>query len=180
MDIRKLDFITFLTITLITETIFLTMFRFSLIFTNWAGINKWYNKFGWTGILLDCLSILAGFYIAKYIYILCVDNGFIIESKNYMINILKFLGIILVVQILHDILFYLLIINPTKKNKNKLIDEFKEYAKKAGFQAILGDSSMYIVSILFLIIVNKLSDDTKTFLSILFLYILGYLLYQNK
>lgn len=180
MNIRNLDLLTFLTITLITEAIFLTMFRFSLIFSNWGGINKWYNKFGWTGILLDCLSILVGFYISKYIYIKCVNNGFIKESNNYIINLLKFLGIILVVQIIHDILFYILIINPTKKNKNKLIDEFKEYSKKAGYQAIIGDSSMYIVSILLLIFINNFSNDSKIFLCILFLYIIGYLLYQNK
>ena len=181
MKIENLDLTTIILITLITETIFVFMFRFTdfKIFGNWAGVNKWYNNFGWTGIIMDCLIIIIGFYIAKYIFIKLVKYRYISESKNNIINIAKYLGILLIVQIVHDILFYLCVVLPVKPRTNLVMDEFKEYANKAGIKAIIGDSSMYIVSIIIFVLLQNIDSELKIFLSVLCLYTLSYFLYQK-
>ena len=39
------------------------MIRFTVI-----AINRWYNNLGWTAIILDVVSLLIGFYLAKFLY----------------------------------------------------------------------------------------------------------------
>jgi len=114
-------------------------------------IINWYGNLGWTAIILDILSLMIGFYLSKFIY-----------------------------QIVHDFLFYFFVINPSPKNMNRVIDEFKEYAKHYGTKAVKADSLMYIAStpILYYIIKEQ-KTSTNTFISIVSFYVLGYLLHQK-
>ena len=69
---------------------------------------------------------------------------------------------------------------PTPINLNKVIDEFKEYAKHYRSQAILADSLIYLSTtpILYYIIRNQ-SNSTNIFTTIVCFYIIGYLLHQK-
>lgn len=172
--IENIRFIHFLTATALIELFMLILFRF----TRYSSkvINNWYDNLGWTAILLDVLSILIGFYIAKFIYQYLVSHNYI-SRKNELI---KYLVIVILVQILHDILFYYKVIVPTPLSLNKVIDEFKDYAKHYRSQAIIADSMIYISTtpILYYIILNQ-SDPTNIFTTIVSFYILGYLLHQR-
>ena len=172
--IKDIQFIHFLTATVIIEIIMLIIFKFTN-FSSRAIIN-WYHNLGWTAILLDVLSIIIGFYISKFIYEYLVENNYLSKKNEFF----KFLAIVLFVQILHDLLFYVLIIKPTKPNINKVIDEFKSYAKHYQLQAIFADSLIYITTtpILYYYIQNQ--DDSKNiFITILSFYLMGYLLHQK-
>ena len=58
------------------------------------------------------------------------------------------------------------------------MDEFKTYAKNTKLGAILGDSWMYLMGVPILILSSKLNKELLIFISILCLYIIGYLIYQ--
>ena len=170
--IKELTFIHILTASLCIEFLFLTYFRFSKNY-----INKWYNNLGWTAVLLDILSLMIGFYLAKFLYEYLVKNNYINEKNQ----LLKFLTIVLFIQIIHDFTFYFTVIKPTKKGNNTVIDEFKDYANHYKLTAVYGDSMMYIIStILLFTYIKKFSNNLNIFISISILYIIGYLIHQKS
>ena len=175
--IKDLTFLDFLTVSAIVEVLVLVYFRFTRgIINKSSAINRWYDNLRWSAIVLDILSFLGGFYIAKFIYEYLVNNKYI-TNKN---ELYKYLGLVLLVQITHDFLFYFLIINPYPKNTNKVMDEFKYYASRAGTNAVIGDSIMYLIgtTLLYYVIQNN-NKDTNIFISILSFYLIGYLVYQK-
>ena len=84
------------------------------------------------------------------------------------------------IQILHDFGFYFTVIRNTKSGVNRVIDEFKSYAKSVGSGAVIGDSFMYLVAtpILYYLVVNN-RNDTNVFINIVSLYLIGYFMYQK-
>ena len=174
--IQELTFLHFLTAALIIEVFILYLFRFTKSPFTGLAINRWYNNLGWSAVILDVLSLLIGFYIAKFIYEYLVANKYL-DTKN---EFMKFLGLVLLVQISHDFLFYFFVIKPYPKNKNKVIDEFKFYADKVKSGAVIGDSFMYLLATpLLYFYLKKNNEDTNTFISILCFYLIGYLIYQK-
>lgn len=172
--IKDLKFIHFLTTAFIVEVFILILFKF----TNQSSksILSWYHNLGWTAILLDILSLVIGFYLAKFIYQYLTKNNYLTTENEFI----KFILLLLVVQILHDFCFYFFVVKPFPKNTNLVIDEFKQYAKYYGTKAVRADSLMYLAStpLLYYIIKNQ-KTSTNTFISIISFYILGYLLYQK-
>lgn len=171
--IENITFLQFLTATLIIETFMMILFRFT---KTSKAINNWYNNLGWTAVILDILSILIGFYIAKFIYEYLVEQKYI----NTEYELYKYLGLVLMVQIIHDFSFYFFVIKPYPKFKNKVIDEFKEYAKYYKSQAVFADSLIYIATtpILYYLI-TKNNNDTNVFINLIGFYLIGYFLYQK-
>ena len=100
--IKDLEFIHFLTATLLIELFMLIKFRFTK--SNKA-INDWYNNLQWTAVMLDIVCII-GFYIAKFIYEFLIENNYINNKYEFV----KYLGIVLLVQIIHDFSFYFFVI----------------------------------------------------------------------
>lgn len=179
MDLQKLDFLTILTLSVITEMLFLFSFRFTKLPFTGIPINRWYTNFQWTAIILDILIIIIGFYLAKFVFNYLIENKYIKKYKEIYKNLFLFLIILLVIQITHDILFYHLFILKSKEGNNPIMDELNKYAKKVSFGAVIGDSSMYILSIIIFYLIRNSSNDIKTFLSVLSLYLIGYFIYQK-
>lgn len=174
--IKDLTFLHFLTASVIVEVLVLLYFRFTGKPYGSIAINKWYGNLHWTAVILDILSFLGGFYIAKFIYEYLIKEKYI-TSEN---ELWKYLGIVLLVQISHDFLFYFFVIKPYPKNKNVVMDEFKAYAEKAKTNAVLGDSLMYLIGVpLLYLFVQKNNIHTNTFISIVCFYLIGYLIYQK-
>jgi uncharacterized protein YacL len=78
-------------------------------------INVWYDKFGMTAVLLDVSIIIIGLIITRYIF----------SIYNLRFSPEYFIIISLIVQLIHDILLYKLLIEPTPKGVNKVIDVYK-------------------------------------------------------
>ena len=174
--IENITFTQFLTATLLIETFMLYLFRFTKSPFTGKAINNWYNNIGIIAIILDIVSLLIGFYLAKFLYEYLLNNNYI--SRDY--ELWKFLFIVLLIQILHDFGFYFTVIKNTKKGINKVIDEFKSYAKMVGVGAVIGDSFMYLIStpLLYFFILNN-SNDINIFINIVCIYLIGYFLYQK-
>ena len=77
-------------------------------------------------------------------------------------------------------MFYFNAILPIPRGTNYVIDLFKDYAKIAKSDAITGDSLMYLIALPMLFTLYYLGDDLKTFICILCLYLLGYLIYKKR
>ena len=176
--IEELTFVHFLAATCIVELIFIFVFRKTQLWgqgKKWSSINKWYTNLRWTAVILDILSILIGFYIAKFIFEYMVKEKMITKENE----ILKYLGILLCVQIIHDFSFYFFVIKNSKQGSSLVMDEFIDYSKTVGINAVIGDSLMYIISIPILYIIYKMKGDINIFSILVSLYVVGYLIYQK-
>ena len=174
--IKDLTFLHFLTASVVVEAFILYLFRFTKSPLTGVAINRWYDNLGWTAVILDILSFLIGFYIAKFIYEYLVREKYI--NTDY--ELYKYLGLVLLVQIIHDFTFYFLVIKPFPKNKNRVMDEFKNYAERVKSGAVIGDSFMYLLATpLLYLYIQKNNINTNTFISIVCFYLIGYLIYQK-
>jgi len=81
-----------------------------------------------------------------------------------------------VIQIIHDILFYLLVISPLPIGTNKMIDLFKSYASENSYKIIIADSIMMASTIL---IAQQLHGKFVPFIGLLGVYALTYIIYTK-
>jgi hypothetical protein len=100
-------------------------------------IKKWYTKYQLSAVLADVLILVIGIILARFFYKYFFDT----------FNIWKFTFLAVCIQIIHDILFYLLF-KSLPVGYNSMLDFFKDYAKEVGSGAIMGDSFMMIIACL--------------------------------
>lgn len=130
-------------------------------------LRKWYSLYNLSAVIADVLIILIGLIITRAIYYYVFDS----------FSIVKFIILAVIVQIAHDILFYVFFSN-IPKGVNKMLDTFKDYANEVSYKAILADSGMMIMSCLIAsYLVNK-NTNTNIIVLISSLYLLPYLLYN--
>ena len=123
---------------LIVDLIVIFLVRFFPGF--WGStINVWYDRFGLGAVLADVLVIVLGFFIGQYIYKTYLQD-------EYGWNPAIFAGLLVVVQVVHDLLFYFGVILPIPQGHNEMIDVFKTYAEKGGVKVIVADSAMMLGS----------------------------------
>jgi hypothetical protein len=130
-------------------------------------LRKWYLLYNLSAVIADILIILIGLIITRAIYYYIFDE----------FSLLKFIIIAVIVQIIHDILFYIFFSN-TPRGLNKMLDTFKDYATDVSYKAIFADSGMVIMACLIAsYLVNK-NTNTNIIVLISSLYLLPYLLYN--
>jgi hypothetical protein len=128
-------------------------------------LQKWYSEFNLSAVIADVLIVLIVLIITRAIYYKVFDK----------FSILQFIILAVVIQIIHDILFYGLFKN-VPRGVNKMFDTFKDYADDVSYKAILADSGMVIMSCLIAsYLVNK-NTNTNIIVLVSFLYLLPYLL----
>lgn len=116
----------------VVEVVVIAITRF---FPSFSGkyLNLWYSRFKLSAILADILSVLIGFGLAKYFY-----TEFIYPKNDW--NPLYFTGTAVVIQIIHDILFYFGVIQQVPEGKNGILDVMRPYGEAGGAKLVLGDS----------------------------------------
>ena len=77
-------------------------------------LNEWYDNYHILAVISDVMIILIGFIIARYIY-----TTFFFDKFGW--NVVYFLILLVVIQVLHDILFYVGVIRTIPKGENILI-----------------------------------------------------------
>jgi hypothetical protein len=146
---------------LITEWTFIFFAR--RVFSRY--INEWYTNFGIFALLSDVSSIFIGIMIASYFY----------RGKSLLVLI----GVAVLVQWIHDVLFYVGLIQPSLNGRNAIIDLLKPYGSDAGVLALIGDSWMMIGSLLFAKAVSYLPFEGQIFTLAVSGYMLPYAIYQK-
>ena len=164
--------LSFFTALCIIEALLLTSFR---LFPNFWGsmINVWYDKFGLVAIMLDMLIVLIGFWITQKVYTYFFGD-------SIKLSLWKFIVLFLIIQIIHDVLFYVLILK-NSKGSNAIFDLINSYGSKHGIYTIVGDSLMVFLAVcLAWLLLNKdVSFSTHIICILLSLYVIGYLLYMK-
>ena len=130
-------------------------------------LKQWYSQYNLSAVIADVLIILIGLIITRAIYY------YVFET----FSILKFVILAVIVQIVHDILFYVFFTN-IPRGVNKMLDTFKDYANDVSYKAILADSGMMIMSCLIASYLANKNTNTNIIVLISFLYLLPYLLYN--
>ena len=159
------DYLPLFNAVLITDLFVILLLNTSVIKSQ--VLRKWYSQYNLSAVIADVLIILIGLIITRAIYY------YIFES----FSIIKFIILATIVQITHDILFYIFFTN-IPKGVNKMLDTFKDYAIDVSYKAIFADSGMIIMACLIAsYLVNK-NTNTNIIVLISALYLLPYLLYN--
>jgi hypothetical protein len=132
-----------------------------------SSLKKWYKNYQLSAVIADVLIIVIGIIIARYIY------TYFLRISSF--SIWKFIGIALLVQITHDILFYLFF-NTTPIGYSQILDFFKGYAKEMGGYAIFGDSCMMIFACLLSSYFASMSLNTNIIILIFSVYLVPYMI----
>ena len=169
-------------------SVFIVDFIFAVIIRYYLGkpINDWYDNFGICAVFADVFSIVIGMVLSYIIYTYSikkanekrVKNG---KKPNVKFNLLKFIGITISVQVLHDLFFYFAIVKQMPKGHNTMIDVFREYGETGG-GGILGiDALMMVLSIIvFYIISNHFNDTSKLFCFAFIFYAFQYIIFTPR
>jgi hypothetical protein len=131
-----------------------------------TALNTWYADFGLVAVGSDILIIVLGIALAQLL---------VPAAKG-----LTLVGIAVLIQVIHDVLFYVGIIRGMPTGQNAIIDLFKKYAAEGSWKIIVADSAMVTSSVLLMEwMEGSLSRDWIAFAGILAVYSLLYILYTK-
>ena len=159
------DYLPLLNAVLITDLFVILLLNTKVIKSN--VLRKWYAQYNLSAVIADVLIILIGLIITRAIYYYVFDS----------FSLLKFTILAVIVQIIHDLLFYIFFTN-VPRGVNKMLDTFKDYANEVSYKAILSDSGMMIMSCIIASYLANGSTNYNITILISFLYLLPYLLYN--
>lgn len=143
---------------------FVTM-ALSKVFSMTRSLDVWYQKFGIVAILSDCLVIVLGILLAQ----------FVAPSASVTTLALTSVGI----QMVHDVLFYLVVILGIPKGHNSMIDLFKSYSAEGGYKILIADALMIGGTVFLGDHLTQYNDKIVTFIGLLGVYALTYILYTT-
>lgn len=127
----------------------------------------WYREFSSGAVIADVLIIFIGIIIARFIYP-------IIFVKY---SLLKFIGLVVVIQVAHDILFFLFV-SSVPRGMSRILDVFKDYGKENGVKAIISDSAMMASSVVIASYLKGLSLNANIIVLIVSVYLVPYFIYS--
>lgn len=129
-------------------------------------LDQWYRTFGLVAVGSDVLIIVLGIALTKLLAPMA--TGW------------KLVGGAVLIQLVHDIVFYLGIIQGVPLGHNKILDLFKLYAGEGGWKILAADSAMVAASVVLMEwMSDTLTTDQIAFLGILAVYSLLYILYTK-
>jgi hypothetical protein len=159
------DYLSLLNAVLITDLVVILLANMNIIQSQ--VLKKWYQKYNLSAVIADVFIILIVLILARALYY------YIFET----FSLLKFILLTLVLQIIHDVLFYLLF-SSIPRGVNNMIDTFKDYAKENSYHAIVSDSGMMISSCLLASYLVNQNTNTNIIVLIISVYVMPYLLYN--
>jgi hypothetical protein len=130
-------------------------------------LKKWYNEYNLSAVIADVLIIFIGLIIVRFLYYYIFDK----------FSIVKFIVLAVIVQFIHDVLFYIFFKN-VPRGTNRMLDTFKDYAKEVSYKAILSDSGMMIMASLIASYLANQNLNINFIIMIVSLYILPYSIYN--
>lgn len=129
-------------------------------------LNKWYSEFGMFALLSDCLVIVLGILLAKMLFP---------QASGWNLVLIA-----VIIQLVHDGLFYLLVIKPLPTGTNKMIDLFKGYASEISWKILPYDSFMIASTVLLASVLEEHPIQTQSFIGLLGVYALTYVTFTKN
>ena len=133
-------------------------------------LNVWYEQFGINAVLSDVFIIAIGFALARYAY------KYFEPVKSDGFNLPLFLALLVGIQLLHDILFYFVVILPIPKGHNRMMDVFKDYAASAGGKILVADALMVLASAVIAMSLKEAPSHIVALTGLFSIYTLPYIL----
>jgi uncharacterized protein YacL len=130
-------------------------------------LRQWYSNYNLSAVIADVLIIFIGIILTRLVYPFIFDKY----------SLLNFIVLAVIIQIIHDILFYKFFMS-VPRGTNKMLDSFKDYAEETSYKAILSDSMMMISACLLSSFLATQSVNTNVVILIFGLYVLPYLIYS--
>jgi hypothetical protein len=130
-------------------------------------LRKWYDTYNLSAVIADVLIIFIVLIITRAIYYYIFDT----------FSIFQFIFLAVVIQIIHDILFFIFFKN-VPRGFNKMLDTFKDYANEVSYRAVFADSGMMILSSLIASALANKNLNSNIIVFIVSVYLLPYLLYN--
>lgn len=128
-------------------------------------LDKWYAQFGFVAVISDCLVIILGILIAQFL---------VPGASTLVLAVVS-----IVVQLVHDYLFYIVVILGVPKGQNSMVDLFKEYAKENTWKILVADSTMIGSTVVLAELLSEYSDAVTSFIGLLGAYALTYIIYTR-
>jgi len=159
------DYLPLLNSVLITDLFVISLSNIGFIQSK--VLKKWYANYNLSAVIADVLIIVLVLILTRFLYYYLFDT----------FSLLKFIGLAVTLQIIHDVSFYLFVTS-VPRGVNRMLDTFKDYGAEVSYKAILSDSGMMIMaSLLATYLVNQ-STNANMIVLISFTYLLPYLLYN--
>ena len=130
-------------------------------------LKTWYKELNLSAVLADILIIFIGIMISRFLY------PYIFTQYS----LLKFLGLTVAIQVVHDILFYQISL-AVPRGQSRIMDIFKDYGKEKGVGAILADSTMMITAVLIASYLKGLGSNVNIITMIVSVYLVPYFIYS--
>lgn len=159
------DYLPLFTSVLITDLFVILLSNMNII--NSSVLRKWYAHYNLSAVIADIFIIFIGLIITRFLY-------YYVFTK---FSVLSFTFLAVMVQITHDILFYLFFSN-VPRGANKMLDTFKDYANEVSYMAVLSDSGMMIMASFIASYLANQNLNTNIIVLTIFVYLLPYLLYN--
>jgi uncharacterized protein YacL len=141
---------------------FLTLAIHKFVYNMGQSLDVWYTEFGMTAVLSDCLVIIIGVLIAQSFF----------PSMPLVLAAIM-------VQLVHDVLFYLLVIVPVPAGQNRIIDLFKAYATENSWKILAYDAFMIGSTVLLGQYLAGLSPKNVSLIGLIGTYALTYIIYTR-
>jgi len=159
------DYLPILNGAIITDCIVILRLSLGQIKSN--SLRSWYHKYGISGVLTDVLSIAIGVLITRFIYPMIFGKY----------SLIYFLGLAVIVQLVHDLTFAYFF-NRVPRGRSQILDTFKDYAKEMGSVILLADAAMVVTTILLGTLFSQMNQNSNMVLFIVLLYMVPYFLYS--
>jgi hypothetical protein len=163
----KFEYIPIITANIYAD-LFIILVTFAKIYVNIKTLDGWYKKYRLSAMIADILIGVLYILIGRYI----------VYKSGVQIGLTAFAGLCVIIQIIGDLLFYMLF-TIIPKGSNHMLDYFKGYVKEAGAVVLLGDSFLVIMAVLISALLNQSSYDTNIVLLILSIYLAPYFIYMK-
>lgn len=163
----KFEYIPILTANIYAD-LFIIFVTFAKIYVKIKSLDKWYKKYRLSAMIADILIGVLYILIGRYI----------VYKSGVKIGLTAFAGLCVFIQIIGDLLFYMLF-TIIPKGTNDMLDYFKGYAKEVGANALLGDSFLVIMAVIMSALLNQSRYDTNIVLLILSIYLVPYFIYMK-
>lgn len=137
----------------------------SRFFPMTTALDTWYKQFQAVAVLNDCLVIILGILLAQFLY------------PKASVGTLAIVSV--VIQIIHDTLFYIGVIVPIPKGHNVMMDLFKKYANEGGYKILIADSLMISGTVFLADYLSNYKYEIVSFVGLLGVYALTYMIYTR-
>lgn len=138
-----------------------------------ASLNTYFEAFGLEGILANIALIVLLLQIARFAY----TKGY---GATKPWSPFVFVCILLVIQFLHDLLFYYGAINILPSGRNEMIDALKEYAREHGGSALGGHALLLIIIAIAAMIFKETTVLVRMITIAVLLYMMPYIITMAK